>query len=123
MSWDASPTSLKVMLKGDSKPHYFESMACLFQSTDRVKLEKVRVTSYTISGSGVDGVPGELIDAFKAHYLYDTKRIPHSMPPFIAAFKSKDAALKAQKELGGDYATFDRVWSKLGAHFKKKGGH
>jgi nitrous oxide reductase accessory protein NosL len=116
MSWNASPTALEVTLKGDKKAHYFESLACVFQSTTRDKISAIKVVDYAA------GDTGSLINATSAHYLYDTERIAHSMPPFIAAFKSKDAALKAQKKLGGDYATFDQVWANLGKHFKKKGG-
>ena len=117
MDWNASPTSLTVTLKGDKKPHYFESLPCVVQSVARDKVAGIKVVDYNA------GSTTGMIDASGAHYLYDTERIPHSMPPFIAAFKSKDAALKAQKELGGEYATFDQVWAKLAKHFKKKGGN
>jgi nitrous oxide reductase accessory protein NosL len=114
MSWDASPTSLTVTLKGNKSAHYFESMACLVQSFTRDKVVSARVVDYNSKDRA-------LIDATSAHYLYDTERIPHSMPPFIAAFSSKKAALAAQKDLGGEYATFDQVWSKLAKHFSKGG--
>lgn len=117
MSWDASATALTVVLKGSKTPHYYESLACAFQSVARDKVSSIKVVDYSA------GNTSHMIDATKAHFLYDTERIPHSMPPFIAAFKTKDAALHAQKDLGGDYATFDQVWSKLAAHFKKRGGH
>jgi hypothetical protein len=118
MYWAVSPTSLTVHLKGEKADHYFESMSCLFQTYALDKLATVEVVDYA-AGDEV----ASMIPARSAYYLYDTKHLSHSMPPFIAAFKSKDAALKAQKELGGDYMTFDQVWAALGKHFKKKGGH
>jgi len=115
MSWDASPTSVTVMLKGDKQPHYFESLVCLVQSTTRDKVASVKIVDYSTKSTA------HMLDATSAHYLYDTARIPHSMPPFIAAFATRKAALAAQKDLGGDYATFDQVWTKLAKHFKQKG--
>lgn len=46
------------------------------------------------------------LDAEQAWYLYDTKAIKGSMPPYVAAFADRAAAEGAQAELGGEVVDF-----------------
>jgi len=46
------------------------------------------------------------IAAQQAWFLYDTKKIKGSMPPFVAAFETKAAAQAAKAELGGEVLDF-----------------
>jgi hypothetical protein len=54
-----------------------------------------------------------MLDAAEAWYLYDTRQIKGSMPPYVAAFDSRAAAEAAQPGLGGgvvDFAGLQRMW-------------
>lgn len=46
------------------------------------------------------------LDAGQAWYLYETKAIKGSMPPYVAAFADRAAAEGAQAELGGEVVDF-----------------
>jgi hypothetical protein len=53
------------------------------------------------------------IAAKEAWFLFDTKKIKGSMPPFVAAFETKAAAQAAKAELGGevlDFAVLSSKW-------------
>jgi len=118
MKWTQSTTRITAELNGTGS-HKFESIGCLFQAVDSAAaVTRFKIVDYATTKSDA----WQQLDGKKAHYLYGTERLKGSMGPFTAAFSSKQAALAAQKELGGEYATFEQVWSKLAVRFKKKGG-
>ena len=51
------------------------------------------------------------VDGEKAWYLVGTNDLPGSMAPMIAAFTTKDAATKAQKDLGGELKNWKDTWA------------
>jgi hypothetical protein len=53
------------------------------------------------------------LEAEDAFYLFGTSRLTGSMPPFVAAFPTQDAALTAKSELGGELVN----WPELQARF------
>ena len=55
-------------------------------------------------GSPVDNP--QWLDAAEAVFLYDTKPVTGSMPPYVAAFATRAAAKAAQAELGGEMTDF-----------------
>jgi hypothetical protein len=115
MFWDISTTRIEASIKsgGKTATHLYESLGCLQQSVaSGDTLTSVKILDYATAS----GKSPKLIDAKKAHYLFETTtRLKGSMAPFIAAFSSKEAAVKAQKELGGEYMTWEQAWKKLGA--------
>ena len=53
----------------------------------------------------------EWLRADQAVYLFDTEPIRGSMPPFIAAFASRDAAEQAAGEIGGEVMNYEELVS------------
>ena len=115
MFWDISSTRVEASIKADGKTaaHKFESFGCLaqFMKAGDKSLVSVKVLDY---GTAASKTP-KLIDAKKAWFLHGTSKLKGSMAPFIAAFATKDAATKAQKDLGGDLMQWDKLWKKLTA--------
>ncbi|MBN2080628.1 nitrous oxide reductase accessory protein NosL [bacterium] len=52
------------------------------------------------------------LDAAESWFLYDTKPVTGSMPPYVAAFDSRAAAEAAQPELGGEVTDFAGLQAK-----------
>jgi hypothetical protein len=48
----------------------------------------------------------QMIDGFKAWYLFGTERLAGAMAPYVAAFSDEEAAAAAQEELGGELVDF-----------------
>jgi nitrous oxide reductase accessory protein NosL len=118
MKWTQSTTRITAELNGTGS-HKFESIGCLFQAVDSAaEVTRFKIVNYAT----IKSESWQQLDGKSAHYLFGTSKLKGSMAPFTAAFASKQAALAAQKELGGEYVTFEQVWSKLAARYKKKGG-
>jgi transcription elongation factor Elf1 len=114
MTWEVSSTRLidSVKVEDDSTDHYYESLGCLFNAVeDESEAIDAQVLDYSTFGTDDEA----LIAADEAVYLFDTKPLPGSMGPFIAAFSSEEAATKAQKKLGGELLDFDGVWEGMAA--------
>ncbi|MCH7472238.1 nitrous oxide reductase accessory protein NosL [bacterium] len=116
MFWDTSPTRVSVTIKADEKEeeHIFECMSCTHTGLveiygDGVELASLQVLDYATFGAEEE----TMIDGMKAFYLYGVERLKGSMPPYIAAFASEDAAKESQKELGGELLDFAGVKAKF----------
>ena len=88
----------------DGAHTHHDSWDCVFLHAmdNGLELDSARVTAYDSAGATVPW-----LDAAAAWYLFDTQRIKGSMPPYVAAFSSQDAAAKAQPQLGGEIVDFD----------------
>jgi nitrous oxide reductase accessory protein NosL len=100
-----------VVLWSDGSHSHFDSWDCVFnyEKDKKLMLDQARVVAY----SGSDD-PRAWLDATLAFYLYDTKEINGSMPPYVAAFETRDLADAARGDLGGevvDFAALRKKWS------------
>lgn len=120
MFWDISParSEVSVIDGASTNTHLYENFNCAYkdltsQYGDDVVPSKLEVVDYQTFNSKHP----EMIDAFEATFLYGTKRMKATMPPFIAAFSSEKDAKAAQKVIGGDLLdSFDSVWKRLTKH-------
>ena len=91
-----------------AKVYKFDASECMINFLDEFDSSEIELylsNNYT--------EPENLIDATKATFLI-SKNIPSPMGAFLSAFKTKEDALKFQKEKGGDLYT----WKTLLAKFK-----
>jgi hypothetical protein len=60
-----------------------------------------------VSHFGGDPASPHMLAAASAWYLYGTtKKVKGSMPPYVAAYPDKAAAMAAQPEMGGEAMNF-----------------
>ena len=85
-----------------SRTHH-DSWDCAFYYGQGEGLELVDA-EVSAFGSPVDNP--QWLDAAGATFLYDTKPVTGSMPPYVAAFATRAAAEAAQHELSGEIADF-----------------
>lgn len=108
MFFDKSATRLTVTLTdGDEELNRkFESLGCLHnyvhENYPEAELTALSILDYATFGTDSE----EMIDGFKAYYLFGTERLTGSMAPFIAAFATEKAATAAQEALGGELTDF-----------------
>ncbi|GEM_PF-2229467 len=69
--------------------------------------EDLTLTGATVAEHGSAPEDPRWLDAEQAWFLYDTKAIKGSMPPYVAAFVDRATAEGAQAELGGEVVDFD----------------
>lgn len=124
MFTDISATTTLATLKVDGKAaeHNFVCLDCILEYNEREfdgkgELTALKVTDYPTFGTK----SVQMIDGMTAWYLYGTKAIKGSMEPYIAAFKTKDAAVAAQKTIGGDLLDFKATWAKLTSGDEEEG--
>jgi hypothetical protein len=103
---DKSRTAVAVMWEGGGS-NTLDSFDCVFNymADNKLEVETATVSNYN------EGDP-EWIDVNAATYLYDTKEVEGSMPPYVAAFADEEAAQAAQIELGGELMDFARLKEK-----------
>ena len=94
----------------DGAHHHYDCFDCMFTHLieSEAELARVIVTRY-----GTSPDDPEWLAAESAVFLYDTKRIKGSMPPFVAAFADRSSAEEAQADLGGeivDWAALQAYW-------------
>jgi hypothetical protein len=108
MFYEKSPTRVMatIDIEDESHTHLFECIGCLHdfvhENYGEVKPSKLSILDFNTFGTDQE----QMLDAFKAYYLFGTERIKGSMSPFVAAFASEEAAKAAQEELGGELTDF-----------------
>lgn len=106
---DTSAGAVAVMWAGGGS-NTLDSFDCVFNYSKEndVRLESGTVKNYP------PGTQPEWIDIKTAYYLYDTeKTVAGSMPPYVAAFATRELAEGARAELGGevvDFAALEAKW-------------
>jgi hypothetical protein len=102
MPANASPSETVVIWSNGEHQH-FDSWDCLFNygSKHGLAIERAVVRRHAEPRDEPRWLKAE-----QAWYLYDTKTIAMSMPPYVAAFESAAAAEAAQAELGGEPVSF-----------------
>jgi nitrous oxide reductase accessory protein NosL len=115
MAWaDSSARVLAVLNAGGVEDvRHFDSLGCAYKYAQEhnggALSAKLQVLEYTAEPAAQP----VLLDTQAAWYLYGTQPLPGSMPPFIAAFASKDASLAQQGKLGGELLQFEAVDERL----------
>jgi nitrous oxide reductase accessory protein NosL len=107
---DKSHSHIAVLWNDGSHSH-FDAWDCVFayEADSGRMLDQARVVNYAANGGPA------WLDATLAFYLYDTKEIEGSTPPYVAAFVDRKAAEDARLELGGevvDFAGLRERWRK-----------
>jgi len=113
---DTSPTRVVATFKADGKTsdHHFVCLGCIQEFNDKTWEGKAEVVGLKMLDYTTFGTKNPtLIDGTKAFYLYGTDELAGTMPPYIAAFATKDAAKQAQKTLNGEVMDFKTMWAKL----------
>jgi hypothetical protein len=108
MFWDKSATRVEFTVKVDGKQHTHqtECFGCLHDFVHETYGE-VMPTAISVLDYATYGTKNEkMIDAFDAFFLYGTERLDGSMPPYVAAFSSEEAAMDYEDELGGELVDF-----------------
>ena len=102
---DSSLTRV-VVLWQDGNFSQHDSFDCVFLTIadEGRSIDQIQVTAYDPQAGSV-----KWLDAVTASFLYDTKSISGSMPPYVAAFADDDAALAAQADLGGEILDFNSL--------------
>ncbi|MCH7472237.1 nitrous oxide reductase accessory protein NosL [bacterium] len=116
MLYQPSSTKVDVVAKvdGETAGHIFATMPCLYNHVNffwdgEAELVTVEVLDYTTYGLKEE----KMIDALKAFYLYDTKKLKGTSEPYIAAFATKEALEKAKADLGGEAVDYEEVMKRL----------
>jgi hypothetical protein len=99
---------------GKRETRDFCGLGCLFatlkQGGGKAALSNLRIVDYTTYKRKLP----KMLEGQKAWYLYGTADLPGTMEPYIAAFSTKDDALKAQPDLGGELLEgWDAVFKRL----------
>jgi len=124
MFTDASSTRVQAQIKVDGKtgPYEFECIGCMREKLeawgDTAKVQSFKILDYTTFKAKTP----KMLDGKRAWYLFGTKELEGSMgePAYIAGFATKDAATKAQKDLGGDVVQgYEALGEKIEAAEKK----
>jgi hypothetical protein len=95
----------------DGSIEHFDSWSCAFA---RAKAKGQRLQAALVLQHGSTPSAPQWLTAKDAWFVYNTKSIKGSMPPFVAAFDTKDAAEAAQAQDGGQAMD----WEGLQAKFK-----
>lgn len=108
MFWEKSPTAVEMTIEveGEEHTHLFECVGCMHDYIHENYGEAMPTSIMILDYNTVGTDEPVMLDAFKAHYLFGTERIKGSMPPFVAAFATEEAAEEAQEELGGELVDF-----------------
>lgn len=110
----ATRTIASVTVDGKTADHQFVCLECVFEKLekwgdDHAKLKGIKTLDFATFGTDKE----KLVDVNDAWFLYDTGKLKGSMPKYTAAFSSKAAAQKAQKELGGTLMQWSELKPKL----------
>jgi nitrous oxide reductase accessory protein NosL len=95
----------------DGSVHHFDSWICVFGWS---KASGQAIADAVAMADGSYSTP-RWLKAADSVFLYDTKRIPGSMPPYVAAFATEAEATAGQTETGGQVVR----WSELQQRFTK----
>lgn len=118
MFTDVSSTNVHALLKldGEEGEHNFVCLDCVHEFMHdkyegKSELIGLEVLDYNTFGTKTP----KFIDGMTAWYLVGTSDLPGSMEPMIAAFATKEAATKAQKDLGGELKNWEDTWAGITA--------
>jgi nitrous oxide reductase accessory protein NosL len=95
----------------DGAEHHYDCFDCMF---NHLKESSATLANVKVSRYGSPGSAPDWLDAASAVFLYDTKRIKGSMPPYTAAFSDEASAMAAQAELGGELVNWTALRAKWG---------
>lgn len=106
---DRSTTHIVLAWQDETHSH-FCCWDCAFkwQQSQQAVLSRALVVAYT--GAVEDPV---WLEATEAIYLVGTSRLAGSMPPFVAAFATRETATAARAELGGEITNWQSLQLKL----------
>jgi nitrous oxide reductase accessory protein NosL len=100
-----------VVLWANGEHTHHDSFDCMFihEKDNGMMLDQARVSAYS---SRLESP--SWLNAIQAFYLYGTREIEGSMPPYVAAYESRAQAEAARGELGGevvDFAGLRKKWT------------
>lgn len=107
---DRSESQVAIIWQETGNLSYYDCWDCAFKWGQEQHLT-MALTAVMEHGSSLAKPVG--LNAKESHYLYGTKHIKGSMPPFIAAFGSREDAAAAQPELGGEIMDWEGLRAKF----------